>query len=427
MIERRRLSPEEIPQYRVKRKPAKRKPPSPPNRKHFTEENVLRLRSKRKQDLIWDEAGRSREDFARGLAILVSPRGAKSYRCVYYYPGSSKPHWIHLGRVGELRLSEARKRCRDSRGRAREGEDPTANDAAKSDAFKSAVESYIAHEQIGRHKNKSAKETQQVMLKNCAEWERRPVATLRYSEIDALLEGIRDGDDDKKPRPYLANRLYAHLHDFFDWCVRKQMVPVSPMASMEKPWRGATRRTRNWFKGDAGLNAIKSLWRAADELGGNEGKYLKMLLLTGKRRGALAAMRWEEIDADWFWNAPPGSKTKRLHAVPLARRAQRVLHPRAKSGLVFGKLALNDLAKKIAERSGLDDFFLHGVRHLVETQSAGLLAPHIRDLLFDHATPRGAGAGYDHHDYRAEMTAAVETWARHVEAQVAPEGVTRLR
>ena len=75
-------------------------------------------------------------------------------------------------------------------------------------------------------------------------------------------------------------------------------------------------------------------------------------------------------------------------------------------------IAPQSLTKEIAERSGLDDFFLHGVRHLVETQSAGLLAPHISHLLFDYAAPRGAGAGYDQHDYRAEMTAAVEAWAR---------------
>ena len=53
---------------------------------------------------MWDEGG----DSARGLAILVSPTGTRSYRCVYYYPGSPKPHWKHLGRVDEIELEEAR-------------------------------------------------------------------------------------------------------------------------------------------------------------------------------------------------------------------------------------------------------------------------------------------------------------------------------
>src|SRR5262249_51361889 len=113
---------------------------------------------------------------------------------------------------------------------------------------------------------------------------------------------------------------------------------------------------------------------------------------------------------------------------PLSGLAQRVLHPRGTSGLVFEAIKLRELQPRIAELSGIRDFFIHGIRHLVETQAAGLLAPHIRDLLFDHATARGAGAGYDHHEYRAEMAEAVEAWAAHVAGLASPaEGVARLR
>jgi Arm DNA-binding domain len=415
-----------IARYRPKRKRA------PAKRKHFTKDNVRKLPRKGKQYLIWD-AGTGA---ARGLAVLVSPSGTKSYRCVFYYPGSPKPHWMHLGRVGEMTLADARARSLEARGRARRGEDPTAHDATKSDAFETAVSNYIQHDQIGRRKNKSAEETKKVMLHNCEAWHRRPVATIRFSEIDALLEAMRDGDDDNKPRPYLANRLHAHLKDFFGWCVRKQMIPASPMVASQKPWSGAQRRTREWFKGDAGTEAVKALWRAADEIGGHEGKYLKVMLLTGKRRTALAKMLWQEIGADWFWDAPPGSRTKRLHGVPLPGLAQRILHPRRKTGTVFEAIDYRQLTAKVQKLAGIDDFFLHGTRHLVETQTAALrdanekslIPPHIRDLLFDHATSRGSGAGYDHHEYVPEMRSALEAWADHVERLVAPaEGVTRLR
>src|SRR4051812_39005388 len=83
-------------------------------RKHFTETNVLRLPTKNKQYLIWDGARTDRgDDAARGLAILVSPTGTKSYRAVFYYPGSAKPYWMHLGRVGEMSLARARERTRE--------------------------------------------------------------------------------------------------------------------------------------------------------------------------------------------------------------------------------------------------------------------------------------------------------------------------
>jgi hypothetical protein len=86
--------------------------------------------------------------------------------------------------------------------------------------------------------------------------------------------------------------------------------------------------------------------------------------------------------------------------------------------------------------SGIDDFFWHGVRHLAETKTAELrdaqdqplILPHIRDLLFDHASKRGSGKGYDHHDYKPETRKAMETWADHIAKLVRPdEGVAVLR
>jgi integrase len=349
---------------------------------------------------------------------------------VLSFPGSVKPNYRHIGRVGEVTLEDARRIALESRGMARKGEDPRAGEANKSDNFKVAVEDYIQHEQIGRRKNKSALETQKVMLTSCEGWRTRPIATIRYQEIDALLELTRDGNSELQPRPYIANRLYSHLKDFFGWCVRKKKISTSPMSDMVKPFAKEQGRKREWFKGKPGDKAVTSLWAAADKLGGNEGRYLKMMLLTGKRKSALANMRWEEIDDHWFWNAPDSqSKNKRLHAIPLPKKAQEVLHPRGKTGLVFGEFDLKRLQPKIRKASGLEDFFFHGVRHLLESKLAELkIPPHIRDLLFDHAPNRGTGSVYDHHEYRDEMLDALNQWAAHIDKLRTPaKGVAVLR
>jgi len=348
---------------------------------------------------------------------------------------------MKLGRVGEIELEEARKRCRKARGDAQDGIDPTSDDRTKSEHFKPSVEDYIKHEQIGRHANKSAEATQAVMLRDTKDWHDRPVATIRYSEVERLLWLIRDGDKDKelKPRPYLANRLYSHLKDFFAWNVRRHKIKQSPMAGMEKPWEGAKSRERSWFKKQAADKAIKALWQAADNdaFASNEKAYVKLMILTGKRRSALASMAWEQIEPDWFWDAPASnSKNKRLHGVPLSQFAQRILGQRQSQGKVFGELgAFDRLQAKVRQESGIDDFFWHGIRHLCETKTAELrdaherpaILPHVRDLLFDHVPQRGAGAGYDHHDYKPEMRAALEAWSNYVEGLATPPGVKRLR
>lgn len=399
------------------------------NLKRLTDDNVLKLPVKRRrQYMAWD-AG---TDAARGLGVLISPTGTRSYRVVYYFPGDSKPHSMHLGRVGEMTLAEARERALAARKKSREGIDPKGDDVTKSADFKGAVEDYVRHWLIGNRGNATALECRRVLLKACAEWQERPVATIRVQEIDKLLCAIRDGDGaGSKPRPYLANKVHALLRTFFAWCAKPAIAKLktSPMTGLDQPFN--KERPRDRYFNDAEITAI---WRAADALGGTEGRFLKMLLLTGKRKGALSEMRWEHIEDTWFWEPPQSdAKNKRLHPIPLPALAQRMLGPRQPRGYVFPGpveathyVDANILNRKVRSASGIADFYPHALRHTAETQMARLgIAPHIRDLLFDHQSKRGAGAGYDHHHYGPEMREAMETWAQHIERVVQPEGVLR--
>jgi hypothetical protein len=99
-------------------------------------------------------------------------------------------------------------------------------------------------------------------------------------------------------------------------------------------------------------------------------------------------------------------------------------------GLDHGHIAVNgaSLQVKIIRAGAMPDFFLHGVRHLAETKMAELKIPaHLRDMVLDHAPSRGSGAAYDHHEYKDEMRAALETWAQHIERIVTPQGAVRVR
>jgi integrase len=253
-------------------------------------------------------------------------------------------------------------------------------------------------------------------------------------------------DKARKPRPYLSNLIYARMRPFFAWCVDEGKLKVNPMIGIKKPFNGEEPRDRPWFKGDLGDQAIRTLWQCADKLADKtEGRFLKCLLLTGQRKSALAKMRWEEIDQDWFWNAPKSRRkiNKRLHSIPLPKYMQRILHPRQASGYVFpgkrdGHIQQSSgiLQNRIIKAGAMDDFFLHGCKHILETKMGelrdkhtrrSLIPPWIRDLILDHAPSRGSGKGYDHNDYRVEMEDALEIWADHVEQLVSAVGVRRLR
>src|ERR1700693_5522530 len=86
----------------------------------FSEKNVRALQPHRKQYVVWDAGnGRGAGEVARGLHILISPMGAKSYRSIFYFNSNPKAYPRHLGRVGEMPLTEARELCRQDRANAR--------------------------------------------------------------------------------------------------------------------------------------------------------------------------------------------------------------------------------------------------------------------------------------------------------------------
>lgn len=93
----------------------------------MTEDSGLRLECKRKQYLVWDTG-------VKRLHVLVSPGGARTYRSLYYFPGSSKPHSRTLARVGVVSLAKAQQMCLADQAAAREGIDPKREGASRSDS-----------------------------------------------------------------------------------------------------------------------------------------------------------------------------------------------------------------------------------------------------------------------------------------------------
>ena len=108
------------PDTQPKRRKRRNQPNRPRNYKRFDDDNVLTLPVKRRAYMCWDAGS----DAVRGLGILISPKGTRSFRCVFYYPGSSKPHTMHLGRVGEVSLADARKRAMEARTKIARGHRP---------------------------------------------------------------------------------------------------------------------------------------------------------------------------------------------------------------------------------------------------------------------------------------------------------------
>ena len=142
--------------------------------------------------------------------------------------------------------------------------------------------------------------------------------------------------------------------------------------------------------------------------------FIKMLILTGQRRGEVAGMRWSEID-NGLWVIPAARmKMKSAHVVPLVPEVVSLLDGLPRLGeFVFtndGERSIrnfDDIRKKLPG----DGWVLHDLRRTMRSGLSALRIPtEVAEATIGHA-PRGLVAVYNRHDYLVEKYEALHAWA----------------
>jgi len=172
---------------------------------------------------------------------------------------------------------------------------------------------------------------------------------------------------------------------------------------------------------------LRRVWVAIDECG-TFGAIVKLLILTGQRRGETAALQSSWIKIDAITLPKEITKNGREHTFPIGTMAASLLAERSTSGGLFlarwrqtnfsgwskSKAALDKL-------SGVSGWTLHDLRRTFATNLAALGTPiHVTERLLNHVsgTQSGIVAVYQRHSYMPEMRKAVEAWERHLHALV---------
>jgi integrase len=175
-----------------------------------------------------------------------------------------------------------------------------------------------------------------------------------------------------------------------------------------------------------------AVWKAAEAIGWPFGPAVKLMALTGQRRGEIAGMRWGEIDLDAkIWTLPAArAKNNREHVVPLSDSAIAILTalPRVHSreGFVFTLNGAQPVSGFFQAKRRLDAalpsdmpaFTLHDLRRTFASGCARLgIAVHVVEAALNHksGTIRGVAAVYNKYSYDVEKRACMQAWARHVE------------
>lgn len=351
-----------------------------------------------------------------GLALRVTKRGCKSW--VLFYRPHGKLTRLTLGRYPVLTLSEARERARLELQKGaspavylqtQASTPPSPVPTAPVRPFKNAFAEFI--ERYAKPNNRSWQDTERLTkYRVFPHWAEKDIVEIKRSDIVALLDHIIDDG-----APVQANLTFAHIRRFFNWCVERSYLDRSPCDGLKPPTKVISR--------DRVLtdDEIKSIWQACNQLSAPFGDMVKVLLLTGQRRGEVAGMQWSEI-ADDVWTIP-AARTKNgcAHSVPLTAFVKEHIDKNKNAhDLVFtttGDTPISGFSKskdQLDRISGVTNWRLHDLRRTAATGMARLgIPPHVVEKVLNHKSGeiRGVAAVYNRHAYIEECREALVCWS----------------
>jgi integrase len=366
----------------------------------------------------------------RGLYLVIQSTGAKSW--AYRYRVGGKSRKLTLGSFPALGVTKARSLCSAAALKTKAGGDPAREHRsalAADDSFERVARLFI--ERYARPKNRSWDQTAGWLGLKAGEdgglvltgkgaikkWGDRKIGTIRQADVVHLLDGLVD-----QGSPISANRTLTAIRKLFNWAEGRYGLSGNPCNKVEMP---GTETARDRVLIDDELVAV---WQAAAEQGGHFASVVKLLILTGQRRGEVAGMEWRELDLPTrLWKLPRGRvKNDNGHEVPLSSPALAIIEsvPRLSGRqLLFtttGSTPVSGFSKakvEIDEASGVEEWTIHDLRRTVASGMArlGVSLPIIEKIL-NHSSGsfRGVVGVYQRHSFADEKRAALDLWGAHV-------------
>ena len=343
----------------------------------------------------------------KGFGLRVTRFGARAFILNYRARGVERRYTI--GSYPDWKVATAREEAKRLKRLVDQGRDPMGDrhEERAAPTVNDLVDRYLS-EHAPRKRERSRRDDQSMIEQWIKpELGNRKVADVRYEDIEGLHRKVTAGGT-----PTRANRVAALLSKMFSLAVRWELRADNPARGIER--NGEERRNR--------YLACAELARLTDALAAHPNKgaanALRLLLLTGARRGEVLASRWDQFDLEeGVWTKPAAfTKQNKLHRVPLSAPARQLLveikaaadrdaggSRFAQSPFVFPArtavghmLELKAPWRTICKAAGLDGVRVHDLRHSYASilASAGLSLPVIGALL-GHTQP-GTTARYAH-------------------------------
>jgi len=371
----------------------------------LTDLSIRKLRSPDKgQKTYFDE-------ILPGFGVRVSQGGSKSYVVMYGQNRRLKT----IGRFADIKLSEARREAKkiqsDVSLTATSGEP-----AKKAIGFAAALNLFL-EESANRNRPRTTNDYRRLLTRHFHF--DKPVDQITRSEVMAVITKLGSTPSEQK-------HAFVAISTLMNWLIRQGIITQSPVPRMTLKTISRARILS--------VVELTNVFSAADRCPFPFGPIMRLLILTGQRRGEIGAFKWNWIDQENRTVSLPSTITKngRVHVFPFGDLVQEVfeslprmddyLFPsRNSSGTIFNGWAKS---KKRFDQQlvGVEPYTLHDLRRTFASTIAGQGTPiHVTEKLLNHVsgTISGVAAIYNRHSYMDEMREAITNYETYLANLVA--------
>lgn len=363
-----------------------------------------------------------------GLSVRVSPVGSVTFQFRYRYVGS--PRRMKLGGYPETGLKQARERLRTAREILDAGIDPIAHEKAsrlralQAPTLMILCQKWIIDYAVPRRQRWKDLDN---MLKSDVYRQLGSVPVEKLTRLmitDLVLAPIV-----KRGSPVQANKTLTLLKQILGYGVELGYLEVNPASSISKRTIGGRETARSRVLTN---DEIVLIWRRLDsaDMTPRVRIAIKLLLVTGQRRGELTRARLEHVDTEnAIWHIPAehakNGKAHKVHLSALAlelfgelfslRSSNEWVMPSATGeDRPMEENAISRAVSRNIKNLGVDKWVPHDLRRTAATgmNSIGVL-PHVVEKILNHSMI-GVMAVYNHYDYWSECVTAMNSWSDNV-------------
>jgi integrase len=266
-----------------------------------------------KHKIYWDEK-------IIGLGFRITNNNAKSFVLRYVINGRERKYTI--GNYPQLSTTAARDMATKLKGEIAKGNDPLEAKQAnyKTPTFKDLAIEYIKTSQSTK-RAKTISEYQSMLTNHILpKFGNQKLNSITKKDIEKLHNSLKE-------MPYRANRILQLLSSMFNLAISWDWMENNPAKDAKK----FKEDRRHRFLSD---NEIAKLIEALNQQQNKaNANIIKLILLTGSRKGEVFSARWQDFDFEngvWIKPASLTKQNKTSH-IPLNKEALQILEEMKKN------------------------------------------------------------------------------------------------